>query len=75
MDTKDLKKILAGVSIVGLLAGASLTTSGCATHRKSSCTSCTGKTQEKTSCTGKTPDPAKTSCSAGSCSGSSCKGK
>lgn len=69
MDTKDLKKILAGVSIVGLLAGATLTTSGCATRGKTSCSSCSGKTGEKTTCPGTTSCSGKTSCNGSSCSG------
>ena len=35
MDSKELKKILASLGIVGLLAGASLTLPGCATTGKS----------------------------------------
>jgi radical SAM modification target selenobiotic family peptide len=31
MDKKDLKKLLAGLSIAGLLAGAGISVSGCAT--------------------------------------------
>jgi radical SAM modification target selenobiotic family peptide len=35
MDKKELKKILAGLSIAALLAGISLTTYGCATTQES----------------------------------------
>jgi radical SAM modification target selenobiotic family peptide len=34
MDTKRLKKLLAGLGLAGLLAGAGLTNPGCATDHK-----------------------------------------
>jgi len=54
MDKSDIKKVLAGVSLVGLLAGGVAGLSGCATSDKSSCngSSCSGKKQEKSSCSG-----------------------
>ncbi|MBI5076348.1 MAG: selenobiotic family radical SAM modification target peptide [Nitrospirae bacterium] len=36
MDSQDLKKMLAGLSITALLVGATLTISGCATTAESS---------------------------------------
>ena len=36
MDKKELKKLLAGLSIAGLLAGGTLLASGCASDGKSS---------------------------------------
>ena len=56
MDNKRLKKILAGLSIASLLAGAGLTFTGCATTSCSGKTSCSGTQTEgaKTSCSGKT---------------------
>lgn len=36
MDKKELKKLLAGLSIVGLLAGGTFLVSGCAADGKSS---------------------------------------
>ena len=35
MDKKELKKLLAGLSIVGLLAGGTLLVSGCANGKSS----------------------------------------
>lgn len=71
MDKKQLKKILAGFSVASLLAGSTLTLSGCATKGKTSCSgtgSCSGTKQEgtETSCSGKTScsgTKGKTSCS------------
>lgn len=62
MERNDLKKILAGFSIAGLLTGAVLTAPGCATKGQ---TSCSGTKQEgmKTSCSGSKTEGAKTSCS------------
>ncbi len=64
MDGKDLKKIVAGLSIAGLLAGSTMAVTGCAagtscsgTKKESGATSCSGT---KTSCSG-----TKTSCSGG----------
>ena len=54
MDKKQLKKILAGLSIAGLLAGAGLTINGCA---KTSCSGGTVEQGSQTSCSG-----SKTSC-------------
>jgi radical SAM modification target selenobiotic family peptide len=36
MDKQEIKKILAGLSIAGLLAGASLSIAGCATKGEAS---------------------------------------
>jgi|COG998Drversion2_1049125.scaffolds.fasta_scaffold22133_2 radical SAM modification target selenobiotic family peptide len=36
MDLKEIKKILSGLGLAGLLAGASLMAAGCATDGKSS---------------------------------------
>jgi radical SAM modification target selenobiotic family peptide len=36
MDKKELKKILAGISLAGLIAGGALLATGCATDGKSS---------------------------------------
>ncbi len=36
MDTSELRKILAGLGIISLLAGAGLTANGCATPGQSS---------------------------------------
>ena len=69
MNKKDLKKILAGIGIAGLISGSAMTVTGCATHEKGAAvkTSCSGKTE--TSCSGKTKTSyaahTKTSCSAG----------
>ena len=72
MDTKRLKKILAGFSVATLITGAGLTFTGCATTScsgKGNCkcgkTSCSGMKQEgsQTSCSGKTSCGGKTSCS------------
>ncbi|MFH1672738.1 MAG: SbtA family thio(seleno)oxazole RiPP natural product precursor [Pseudomonadota bacterium] len=66
MDLKKLKKILAGFSIAGLIAGASLPTIGCATPDEKTQTSCSGS-----SCSGKTQpddDKGKSSCGKSSCS-------
>jgi len=38
MDLKEIKKILSGLGLAGLLAGASLMAAGCATDGKSSWT-------------------------------------
>jgi len=63
MDNKDLKKILAGVTITALLAGTSLTFAGCSTN-KSSCSGGTG------SCNGTKTEGSKSGCGGGSsCSG------
>jgi len=71
MDKTDIKKVLAGVSLVGLLAGGVAGLSGCATSDKES--SCTGKKMEKSSCSGeKSPATSEKS----SCTGESgCSGK
>jgi len=67
MEKNDIKKVLAGVSLVGLLAGGVAGLSGCATTEKSSCT---GKKQEKSSCSGEKSNSGQSSCSGeGSCSG------
>ena len=56
MDTKRLKKVLAGFSVATLITGAGLTFTGCATTSCSGKTSCSGMKQEgsQTSCSGKT---------------------
>jgi len=78
MDKTDIKKVLAGVSLVGLLAGGVTAINGCATTDKQS--SCTGKKMEKSSCTGEksscTGDKSSTSTEKSSCTGESgCNGK
>jgi len=62
MANDRLKKVLAGVSMATLIAGAGLTFTGCATTSCSGNTSCSGMQKEgsQTSCSGKT------SCSGGS---------
>jgi len=46
MDTKRLKKVLAGFSVATLITGAGLTFTGCATTSCSGKTSCSGMKQE-----------------------------
>jgi radical SAM modification target selenobiotic family peptide len=59
-----VKKALAALSVAGLLAGISLSATGCRWIGKSACSSCSGKTTEQP----------KTSCGAGSCTAGSCTG-
>ncbi|MDY6989642.1 MAG: SbtA family thio(seleno)oxazole RiPP natural product precursor [Thermodesulfobacteriota bacterium] len=61
MARNRLRKVLAGMSVVTLIAGAGLTFTGCATTSCSGKTSCSGMQKEgsQTSCSGKT------SCSGG----------
>lgn len=70
MDREDLKRILAGISIAGLLATSGL--AGCSTTGKSSCTgeklekgqsSPSGEMDNgKSSCTGEKPERSQSSC-------------
>ena len=79
MESKQLKKILAGFSIMSLITGSALTLNSCASKKSTSCsgtkqegtkTSCSGTT----SCSGAKDEGAKTSCSGGSsCSGTKTK--
>ena len=71
MANNRLKKVLAGVSIATLIAGAGLTFTGCTTTSCSGKTSCSGMQKEgsQTSCSGKT------SCSGGDSGKTSCSGK
>ncbi len=76
MDLGRLKKLMAGLGIAGLIAGAGIAFSGCATT-KSSGSSCgkdvkSGSSCGKSSCSGgekekkdKVEDKAKSSCSGG----------
>ena len=73
MNTKRLKKVLAGFSVATLITGAGLTFTGCATTSCSGETSCSGAKQEgsQTSCSGMKEGGSQTSCSGKtSCSGS-----
>lgn len=70
MNSKDLKRVLAGLSIAGLLAAPGL--AGCTTTGKKagmgddiekSRTSCSGEKDEgKSSCTGEKPEKSLSSC-------------
>ena len=58
MDTERLKKVLAGFSVVTLIASSGLTFTGCAT------TSCSGMKKEgaQTSCSGMKKEGSETRC-------------
>ncbi len=83
MDGTELKKVLAGLSIVGLLTVSSLGVTGCASSGKSSCTGDTkgaeksemSKEGNSSSCTGDTEKERKSEGNSSCTGSSSCTGE